>query len=147
MAICMTACSTTPKVPERAVGEGVADVAAEPEVVEEVETAEYDDDDETEDDDDDEAEDDDDELKALVEEGVVLLLEVDEDEVEDGGLYVDEGVEDEEDEPELSKFQVPYITPVLVGAKNSNRLCEKSRPSSGQPGHSSTICAWVDLPL
>lgn len=54
--------------------------------------------------------------------------------VDGGGGGAGEGEGDGAGLPE-PKFQVPYKTPTEISAKNSKRPCEKSRPSSGQPGH------------
>lgn len=49
--------------------------------------------------------------------------------------------------PEPSaKYQEPWRTPTLVGAKNSKRPSVRSRPPEGQPGHSSTIVTVAVLP-
>lgn len=45
------------------------------------------------------------------------------------------------------KTQEPVMTPSSSDAKYWKRPGEKSRPPYGHPGHSSTICACVDLPL
>lgn len=50
----------------------------------------------------------------------------------------------EEPEP---KFHVPYKTPADRSEKKVNRPCEKSRPSSGHPGHSSMIWACAVFPF
>jgi len=66
------------------------------------------------------------ELDVDVVRDLVLVL------VEGGGVQVAVGVADfvvGVDTVMLPNTHVPYITPSLSGAKNSNRLGEKSRPA------------------
>lgn len=58
-----------------------------------------------------------------------------------GGEGDGDGDGDGEEPPESNSHE-PVRTPTEISAKNSKRPCEKSRPSSGQPGHCCRDNIW-----